>query len=339
MPRITLKDVAKVSGVSFSLVSKVLRDESNKSISPEKALLIRENALNMGYVTNKQARQLKTGKSMTIAVVIPFGERFETTLYPVLMDGIMKVSSSAECKYDFIFFITYNGIKEYENLKEIIAINPDGIIYAVPPKAVGSSADLDRQRLLKNVADSGKPILFCMEKYNIANTCSFLFNDVAGGYEGTKYLINKGCRRILFCRSFFDERMGGYIQAMIESSLSYNGLITDRLDFTYDNGYKFFTDFFKNAQLADLPDAIMGTCDINTIGILRAMEECGYSQNDIMVLGYDGLDVSKLSGKSFPSILQPAQQIGYDSANTIIQWIESGVMPDNKAYMPQIKIL
>lgn len=334
--RVTLKDVARECGVSFSLVSKVLRNEAMNSISPEKARLVMETADRMGYVINRQARQLKTGKSMTVAVVIPLSEEFETTVYPMYMEGIVQVTSQEDCKYNFIYSMTYYGLKEYENLKEILSLNPDGIIYAVPPKKGSHFMDLERQRLLKQTADSGVPILFALEKYNIENTCSYLFDDVGGGYMAAKHLIQKGFRRILFCRSAFDERMGGYINAMNEAGLDYNGLITDRLGFRFEDGYRFFMEAFRNADYAGFPDAIMATCDIFAMGILKAMEECGYSQADMAIMGYDGLYVVGLSGRKFPSVYQPVREIGSDCARDIIEWIESGKMPENRLYQPRI---
>lgn len=337
--RVTLKDVAEANGVSFSLVSKVLRNKGIEKIPAETVNQIRESAVAMGYIANKNAQSLKSGKTMTVAVVLPVGTSFATTIFPILTEAIVQAESTDECKYDFIFFNTLGGFKEYENLQEIIALNPDGIIYSVPPKSpLGLSRDIMRQRLLKDLAESGKPILFLMEKYDIPQTCTYTFDEIAGAYVGTKYLIDAGCKRILFCRSPFDERMAGYIRAMTDSSLSYSGLITEKIwNFTTQEGYHFFQELYRTCDLSELPEAIFATCDTFALGVLKAMKEKGLSQNDIEIMGYDGLELLDICGYDLPSVIQPVRQIGKECTEAILNWIETGVKPENKVYQPLIR--
>jgi len=333
--KVTLKDIAKETGVSFSLISKTLNNNTNSQISKEKAELVRKTAERMGYVTNKQARQLRTGKSQTIAVITPISADYATTVYPTLVQGIL--SAAVETKYDFIFFHTLDKEKEDVYLNDIISLNPDGIIYAVPnkPYLKNTVEDLNRRtELLTKMSQSGKKILFCMEKYHIPDTVSYLFNGEKGCYIGTKYLIEKGHKRIFMCCSEFEDRFSGYKRAMEEHRLPIDGLNTIT-GFLYSGGYSFVKDYLL--KMEDKPEAIFATCDMSAWGILKA-----FSENDISgidVLGFDGLELLEYSEFNFPTIVQPIFKIGYEAAHAMVRWIETNDMIPNKLYEPEIKMI
>lgn len=65
---VTIKDVAKVAGVSHTTVSRALRD--NPAISAETAAYIQKLAEEMGYVPNASARGLKTKRSKVLGVIV-----------------------------------------------------------------------------------------------------------------------------------------------------------------------------------------------------------------------------------------------------------------------------
>lgn len=335
MKKVTLKDVARESGVSFSLVSKTLNGTVNTQISKEKAELVKQTAQRLGYVTNRQARQLRTGKSQTIAVITPIYDQYSTTIYPALIQGIL--SSAQETKYDFIFFHSSNNDIEDRFLAEIIALNPDGILYAVPAanyKYVPADTINRRIDMLTDIAKSGKRILFCMEKYSIPGTVTYLFDDEAGGYLGTKYFIKKGYKRIFFCRSAIESRFQGYKRAMDEQNLDCDGL-NKLVGFSHADGYSFVKDVLM--KMDKIPEAIFATCDMNAWGILKAFEELNI--NKIEVFGFDGLAILQYSNYNFPTIVQPVFTIGQEAARAIVSWIENEETIEGKLYAPEIKFI
>jgi len=337
MSRVTLKDIANKTGVSATLVSKVLRNEVGSYVSKEKASEIREAAIELRYLVNRQARQLKTGRSMTIAVFISSGDDLELTVHPILIEAMASVSSSPECHYDFMYSIAYKDQKEYECLKEMLSINPDGIIYAAPTKMTGLAADKNKLHLLESAVANGTRVLFLMEKYDIDNSCYFKFDDFNGGYEGTKYLIQKGRKKIILCQSSFPERMLGYKKAMNEAGLDCENLITDVLTFKLDSSYNYFMDFFSKTPKEHLPDAIFCAGDIGALGVLNAMDKHNISQEQIEIMGYDGLNLIELTARRFPTVVQPFMQIGRECSLAMVEWINSGTIPENRLYQPVIR--
>lgn len=74
---VTIKDIAEKAGVSFSTVSKALRD--SPLVQEKTKLKILEIAKEMGYQPNIAARRLVSKKSWTIGVVWPSIERVATS--------------------------------------------------------------------------------------------------------------------------------------------------------------------------------------------------------------------------------------------------------------------
>ena len=336
MPNVTLKDIANKSGYSFSLVSRVLRNKGIDSIPDTTISTIKNTASELGYIVNKNAQSLKMKKTNIIAVVMPIGFNFSTTIFPILTEAIVATESVDTCKMDFVFFNTMGGYKEYENLQEIISLNPDGIIYSVPPKStLGLSQDKKRQRLLFNLASEGKAIAFLMEKYDIPGTCTYLFDDEAGGYEGTRFLINKGCKKILYLNAAFQNRSDGYFKAMNEFGLK--AVITSEIiGFSFKSGYDFFNNLYESVSLQNMPDAVFATSDSCAMGILRAMREKGLSDNDIKIMGFDCIDAAFITDYSYYSVRQPLRQMGTDCTSDMLIWTETGIMPESRIYKPEI---
>lgn len=336
MKKITLKDVAAESGFSFSLVSKVLRDKGVDGIPAETRGLIRDCAARLGYIANKNARSLKTGRTDMIAVVGTVGQNYAATVYPIITEAIVEVFADGDGSRDIAFFNTLGGYREYENLQRIIALNPDAILYLVPPKStVGLSADVDRQRLLRDYAGAGHPLMFVMERYEIPDSCVYAFDEVAGGYAGTDYLISSGRRRILFYRSDFGQRAEGYERRMAESGLD-PLIMPGRYGYAFGEGYEAFNKLYLGSGQKELPDAIFATCDVFAAGICRAMRELGVPDGKIAVMGYDGLEISSLLGYRFATVLQPVRRIASEAAAALTAWLDTGTAPKPKLFGPEI---
>ena len=334
MGNVTLKDIAGVSGYSFSLVSRVLRNKGIDSIPQKTIQTIRDTASEMGYIVNRSAQSLKMNRTNIVAVVLPVGNNFSTTIFPPLTEAIVTAESIDSCKMDFIFFNTLGGYKEYENLQEIISLNPEGVIYSVPPKStIGLSQDLKRRHLLNDLAAKGKPIMFLMEKYDVPGSCTYMFDDFSGAYEGTKFLADKGCKSIVFMQTSFESRLEGYKKAMDDYALTCE--ITQGLvGFTFEAGYEYMRELKETG--GEWPDGILATCDTCAMGILRAMRDFGLKDNAIQVMGYDCITANVMTDYSFYSVKQPIGLMGRECTEAMLNWIETGVKPESKLYKPEI---
>ncbi len=340
MRRVTLKEVAAESGYSFSLVSKVLRGCGIDSIRKETIEHIRKTADNMGYVVNHTARSLKTGKSHVIALGIPLGDNFASTIYPIITEVAVTSCVWKNITYDVIPFINYGGYKENDNLRRILSMNPDAIIYATPPEKLnGVSNEQITLEILSDYTAAGHPLAFVMDAYNIPGSCTFILDNREGGFRGTEHLIGQGCRNIYHFRSYYHTRNQGYVDAMRNYGLS------DRIDisenyagYSFKSGYDSFTELYNTRGPKNLPDAIFGTCDIFAMGMIKSMREHGISENDIHIMGYDGLEISPFTDYRFATVVQPVRKITTDCLKSVLDWLETGNVPESRLYEPKIEL-
>ena len=120
--RVTLSDVAKLSGVSAITVSRALNDP--EKVSPKVRSRIEEAVSELGYFPNRAAKSLATNSTNTIAVVIP---SISNTVFSNVVKGIYDVCTPLN--YEVLFANTYYSIQNEENLlAKLLTQHPDGII-------------------------------------------------------------------------------------------------------------------------------------------------------------------------------------------------------------------
>lgn len=121
---VTMKDIARIAGVSQGTVSNVLNGRGNVSV--EKILLVQEVAKKLGYVSNAQAKQLRKDAKLTsnIAIILP---NIEDDIYISFFNSAKRVLE--ENGYNVLLFITNNSpYKEKQSVNHAAALRTSGVI-------------------------------------------------------------------------------------------------------------------------------------------------------------------------------------------------------------------
>ena len=118
----TIKDIAKYAGVSHGTVSNVLNRKGN--VSAEKIKLVEQAAKELGYQLNSQARQLRSGSSKHICIIVP---RMDRKMYNELYSGMEQELKKAEYTIELL---CSNGLQYIEErvLDKALSSNPKAII-------------------------------------------------------------------------------------------------------------------------------------------------------------------------------------------------------------------
>ena len=331
MANITLKDVAARAGVSISLASKVLTGKmGNSTVSDEKAEKIMSAAREMGYVANNSARRLRMGRGKTIAVLLPFGREYFNTVFYSFMDGILDVAKDSQYEF-YVVFYQWNS-KELESLHRVLNMPIDGFIYYPSYEAEGSKKC---KEAVESIVRAGVPTIVSGISFPRIEGCRYYdLEEQSAGYIITKYCIEKGKKRILLLTSYDENRNAGYMQAMKEAGLPI--FTTGEIAFTRSAGYVFFMNEYKKWG-GDPPEAIFATCDLCALGVLDAMHETGYTQDDITVVAVDGLQtVESICPEKFPTVRQPTFEMGRQAAHGMIEFIETGDTKSKVFYQTEI---
>jgi LacI family transcriptional regulator len=209
----TLKDIARITGYSVNTISRALRDKED--ISAETKEKIKKVSLDMGYINNAQASSLRLGHTKTIAVIL--GD-ISNPYFSILMKDIEN-RARGEGYSSFLINTNENTDMEREAILSALNKNVDGILICP------SQHNEDNIRYLMK---TGVPFVQIGRYFENLEASYVLQNDVLGGFQATKYLIDNGHRDILILNgplyiSSSQGRLAGYKQALLsETGLSVN---------------------------------------------------------------------------------------------------------------------
>ena len=206
----TIYDVAKLSGLSKTTVSRVINNHSY--VSEEKKNLVLKAMKELNYTPNPSARKLRGQVTTTIGVIVP---RIVNPFFSYLVDSIEQVAYK-NGYHVLIFQSNEDKEKELAFLNLLKTKQVDGIIM--------TSIENDWS-IIEPFTESG-PILLCNEYVNNASVPIVRLDQYKGAYIGVKHLLEKGHRKIGYCTGglFAEEgkdkdRNQGYQRALQEAGI------------------------------------------------------------------------------------------------------------------------
>lgn len=203
---VTLKDLAEKTGYSINTVSRALRGKDD--IAKETIDRIKETARDMRYINNTIASSLRLGYTNTIAVILgDISNPHFAIMTKEIENHARQYGYSA-----FLLNTNENSEVEREAIKTAINKNVDGIIIC-PTQENDSNVEF--------LIQSGVPFVQIGRHCESLEANYVVCDDVQGGYQAAKYLLENGHRRILFLNgplyiSSAKERYKGYVQAYAE---------------------------------------------------------------------------------------------------------------------------
>ena len=205
-PQITIKDIARALNVSPSTVSRALKD--NPDISKETRDLVHAYAREHNYKPNVLAVNLRASRSNTIGVIVP---QLVHHFFSCVLSGIEK--AAADAGYNIIVAQSSESYEqEVKIVHSFLAARVCGVIASL---AKDTSQYDHYQELLNNDI----PIVFYDRICTGLKTERVVVDDYAGSFAAVEYMIQTGCKRILFYGAaphleITKNRRNGYLDAM-----------------------------------------------------------------------------------------------------------------------------
>ncbi|MEG2946498.1 MAG: LacI family DNA-binding transcriptional regulator, partial [Bacteroidales bacterium] len=180
---ITIKDLARILGISVSTVSRALKDHPD--ISQETRNNVQELARKMNYKPNAIALSLRQKKTKLIGVVIP---QIIHHFFSCVISGIERIAN--ENGYNVVIFQSNEDYeREVSICQSIINSHIDGLL-------ISMSKTTDRIDHLRELQDLGIPMVFFDRICGELNTDRVVVDDFQGALAAVRHLISVGCRRI-----------------------------------------------------------------------------------------------------------------------------------------------
>ena len=312
MPVKNIKDIAALAGVSYSTVSRVLNGKEYVNEKTRKKVLdvLEQN----DYQPNALAQCLKNGQTKTICLIVP---SITNGIFGPICEGVSDMAR--ENGYTLILCNTNEDMDiEGDFVEKMKQRWADGFIIA--------SSRGDKKIIDKLIADNIPLVLITrFRKEYVGKADIISVDNYKAAYEGTRYLIDKGFKRIAFASGdkslqFYRERLRGYKDAMKDAHLEiYDDLIMQRDDSSDD----FYELTLKAMQSKNCPEAFFASSDPKAITIFRALHELKKNiPDDISVLGFDDIQMASMLEPPLSTIAQPLYEFGKVSCASIIKQIE-----------------
>ncbi|NIB39953.1 LacI family transcriptional regulator [Pseudomaricurvus alkylphenolicus] len=311
---VSIKDVAKIAGVSIATVSRYLN-------SPDQ---VRENTRNKvekaikdtGYAPNTLARNFRRGKTHMIVVVVP---SIGIPFFEAVMEGIWHVAEEQD--YSILVRDTrYNTVDFDEFSKMIFSKEADGIILL----STLSPFTYDEQVL------SGRkhpPIVLSCESVTseMSQFPSVRIDNEAAAREATQYLISLGHKKIAFMKGRSDStltqgREQGYRRAMSDAKLPIepDWLLEGQMSL---EGARRSTR--KLLHQSDRPTAVFCANDEMAMAAIHEIKTAGLKvPDDISIIGFDDIRFSEVMDPPLTTVAQPAEEIGERTMYRLCRAIE-----------------
>ena len=310
----TIKDIARLSGVGISTVSRVLNNSGFASPETKQKVMAVVHELN--YIPNNNARNLKKSQTKTIAVLVksitnPF---FQKMIHTIEQKTMLR-GYELELRN-----VDSNGEEMTIAQQEVQDKNLCGIIL------MGGSfeyTDDDFEHL-------GVPCVLLTVSANLQADknlySSVIIDDEAENYKATEYLIHLGHRRIGCIYNAYGQmktpntlRFEGYKRA-----LSDNGIPFDPVLLSTFNASQSGFNMMKNlmARNRDIT-AVVAMADIMAVGAAKAILSDGLRvPEDISVIGFDGIEVAEYYNPALDTISQPAEQMAVSAIDALFAMMQ-----------------
>lgn len=316
----TILDVAKLSGVSKTTVSRVINN--NGPVSEDTRIKVEEAMDKLNYTPNYFAQGMRTNKTKTIALLVP---DYSNPFYPELFKNVEEIAR--EHGYMITLCNTAEEPdRELESIKEVIKRNIDGIIFC--------TYNMVRKNINYLIQISNKvPVVFMDLVVRDDEPISYVVTD---GFKSTRkavnYLIEKGRRKIAYIKASSQyrvtrERFEGYKQALADHNINFEPSLVYKGDFHIKSGFEGAKYLMEKDSS---PDAIVGASDAMAIGVLKYLKATGISVPDeVNVVGFDNISLSTMINPALTTIAQPIKKLGEEAVNIVIERIKNPDL-DNK---------
>ncbi|EJL27512.1 transcriptional regulator [Caulobacter sp. AP07] len=297
----TLDDLAKLAGVSASTVSRALND--HPSISTRTKQRIWALARERDYPFRRYMPSGPIGSEGSIAIVTPRTHGRPLPLsHPFFLELLASIGEAARDR-GCDFTVSHTAPANYDDL--VLATTTsraNGVIFlgqSTLHEAFNQLADTEARFAVWGAQLQG-------QKY-----CSIGSDNLLGGRRATLHLARLGRKRIVFLGETDPEalqRRAGYLEALKESGLEVDNALIIPVDFELESAEAAVGALVRRRTPFD---GVFASSDLIALGAIRALRRAGMSvPEDVSVVGYDDMLLSRLSTPALSTIKQDTYKAG-----------------------------
>jgi LacI family transcriptional regulator len=318
---VTIHDVARVTGVSVSTVSRVLNNKDD--VAPATYERVRQVIDELGYTSSLAAKSMRSRKTNVIGLVT----RDLTSAFNI---HVVKGANLAIEKFGYDLMV-YTGVSRgNEALKvweqhQVARLNgsvTDGIIVSVP---------------IVNSFSTAFPLVAVDSHIQGTEFPAVIATNHRGALAVMEYLIGLGHTRIGFIGGHpylqsATRRLHGYMDGLREAGIPIDPELIQSGNFRREKGYECA---LKLLSLPNPPTAIFAANDNTAIGVMEVAREMGLSiPHDLSLVGFDNMPESAYLNPPLTTVDQSIEEMGFVATEMLISLIEGEILESNLRKIP-----
>ncbi|WP_322182367.1 LacI family DNA-binding transcriptional regulator [Neglectibacter caecimuris] len=287
----TIKDIAKLAGVSHTTVSRVINNSSR--VAPATKQRILDVIQEKGFVPNQAAQTMISGRSYELGLLVQYDiSTFPMEFFSTILEGIVSEIQ----RYGYTLSVLFKGANNRKVINRL-----DGIfILGINQKET-------------KISKTDMPVIFINQEGPSPDIGHVVADDEGGAYQIVSHLIERGHTHICFLngRSAVESgqtRKRGYLKALREHRIEFDPEYEIFGDFEYYKAYE-----QTKTKLAQRPEitAIFSSTDLMALGAIKAIGELGLKiPSDIAVAGFDNQVFSEYTYPSLTTVSKPRRLMG-----------------------------
>ena len=308
---VTIKDVARRSGVSPMTVSRVINE--SERVRPETRRRVERAISELGYVPSRLARGLSRQRTGTLAVIVP---DVANPFFTMVVRAAEEVARRAD--YRVILCDTRADLNvERDVVEELIAHRVEGIVIApVDNRSSSHLRRLDKFGVRSVLVDRTVPDVDCD---------AVIGDSVGGARQLVEHLISLGHSRIgLIVES--DEvstardRRRGYEAALEAAGISLDPALVAEAAVDPEGGY---AGMLRLLELEDRPTAVFTVNNLVALGAIEAVRAAGLEvPDDVALVCFDDIEYASRLYPFLTAMEQPAETFGTLATQLLLERIQ-----------------
>lgn len=321
---VTIKDVAKLAGVSISTVSRVIND--SKPVSPEARRKVLHAIKELEYEPNEVARSLVTKKSNLIGVIVDdIGNHYVAQI----VRGIEEIGRMYN--YDIVLSSSYGSADtEMKFLQLLRTKQAEGIILV---------SEIMNEKLLDYIKDTKVEFIYLNRYYNVPELPTVSLNNREASAMMMDYLMDLGHKNIMYVTQRDDIditiescKIDAYNEAM--EKIGKKPVIFHIDSHEIYAGYNAGTEIEKVIKENDIT-AVFCCQDELAIGLMNYFYDNNIKvPEDISVAGYGDINVASIYRPTLTTIKEPYYDLGAVSVRKILKTLIGEPMDEDKIILP-----
>jgi LacI family repressor for deo operon, udp, cdd, tsx, nupC, and nupG len=322
----TIKEIARLAGVSIATVSRTLND--SPAVSEKTKQKVREVIAQTDYCPNVLGRNLRLNQTRTVLVIL---HTLSNTFFSKVIRGMEAAANQRG--YKLLICMTNAKEESERNYLDMLSNRQvDGVIFA--GSFINEAYILEMEKRFPMVTCTG-----FIERQSMPYVS---IDDYQAAYDAICTLVKQGYQKIAMItvkNSLISTKLRekGYRDALIAHQISFDPTLIAYGDYGFTSGAAAITALLEQPQK---PDAVFAISDNMAAGVLQTCLDRGiHIPDELGIIGFDNNNISRYMRPQLSTVGQPRAELGNTAMNLLIDQIEGNEILNKKITLPHEIIL